>query len=144
MLLSVLQIHHSLFTNTQQICQILVKSLKTLFTFSSISQHYDDHLSWSNNNNSCSFTFSFTTISHMYCPFKVWMPVNDLFYCLTSCKKPIENNSLLFEEQWKKKLHNAVKWAYSSKWQILSKHFVQQLYLYMIRANIEEMSARLF
>ena len=31
MLLSVLQIHHSLFTNTQQICQILVKSLKTLF-----------------------------------------------------------------------------------------------------------------
>ena len=42
----------------------------------------------------------------------------------------------------KKKLHNAVKWV-ATKWQILPKHFVRQVYLYMIATDIEEMSARL-
>ena len=42
----------------------------------------------------------------------------------------------------KKKLHNAVKWV-ATKWQILSKYFVRQVYLYMIATDIEEMSARL-
>ena len=70
------------------------------------------------------------------------MPVNDLFYCWTSCKKPIQNNSLFSENHKKKKLHNAVKWV-ATKWQILSKYFVRQVYLYMIATDIEEMSARL-